>query len=875
MAIPLIPWEPHVFPQEIQEELNRRALNRGLNYKNIDSSTWSSDGDWNEYRGPMTTWIRVCSNGAGLDELNKPGFVLYGGKDFYSVYGFNNGEISGGSNDSIIGYTPHGVPHIIENDLVNSDYPIHVPTPEIEKFSATIQKEILRRVTIEWTCYSSKQLEYMTPYFLVPGISVVIEWGWNHFNPLSLIDLTNDNNLAELYNNPYPLYTNNILQSKGNYEVLFGLITNFEWSIEGTKIRCKTEVTSKDRLLAGQMVKANTIDVETQLNKEKNNSPSSIPDLKPKDSLQQFIEVNINKFKQFANRGDKSMDVVINEITHNTDNFELAQFVRYIKKQHPDNYKEYLFGVFSGRDEISSTQTVQRTISSNLNLHYENATYTIKQIGGPYANKDDDFDCQSPRKDFWINLGLLIEIINFKNSNLRGVNDKSLFRVDVDDCVINAHPNLISSCGKILLIPNSKAPKYFYGNFGYQKIKSDHIDEYQTKMKSSTYSLDIKNVRNSIDNNKKTNTKVSGVDYANDRLFRICFPLGAKVYRDDLNFIINSNRIELKSDRYDFSFPLSKDFYDSTDGGDARIYKENYTGFFKDLYFNTQELVNIIKNDSVKTYDDLYKEIFSSINKATSDFWKFKLTAGTGRKSTTGLASMKVIDENMGQYTSNEGEIFTFDYYGADGLLQSINFRPQLSNAQAIRTIYAQINNDNKKSVLSDQNQLLDYKFRDKLFSTNSKMEDTSGNYTSDEGFKEMMARIQALKPLEDAFQVTIKTDKGPTIFRLAIPENSSELLTMLLDDGDKEYNPRYTGIMPNIQAEFTIQGLAGLRTFGMFRVRGLPEPYSENNIVFRIVNLNDSVQNGQWTTTIVAGVIPLRGWLRSKLSLSDKAAAK
>ena len=249
----------------------------------------------------------------------------------------------------------------------------------------------------------------------------------------------------------------------------------------------------------------------------------------------------------------------------------------------------------------------------------------------------------------------------------------------------------------------------------------------------------------------------------------------------------------------------------------------------------------------------------------------------TGRGSTKELATMKVIDENFSQYTSNRGEVYTFDYYGADSVLQSINFRPTLSNAQAIRTIYAQTNTDSKRKViLSDSGQLLDYKFRDRLFVNNNASTATErAQQFKDDGFRDRMGRLQGLKPPDDSFQMTTKKGDSPIIYRLAIPPGNEDILTLLLDDGDTDWNPRYTGIMPGIQAEFTIQGLAGIRTFSVFRVRGLPEPYSENNIVFRTINVNDSVAGGQWTTTIVAGVIPLKGFLASKLAITSAEVKK
>lgn len=865
MAIPLIPWESHVFPAAIQTELRRRAKNRGMNPVISAQTTWQHNnddgGEWESYRGPMTAWARVCSNGYGIEHENPshdmPGFVFYGGKDFYTSYGINGGVFNSprgfASNQTILGYTPDGMAHIIENDKLSDDYPIHVPNPEIEKISATIQKEILRRVRIEWTCFSFKQLEYMTPYFLVPGISVIVEWGWNHFNPASLLDLDNEDELARLYNNPYPLYTDNILASKGNYEVLFGIVTNFEWSIDGNKIRCVTEVTSKDRIWAGQIVNENMVEKDESLaNDEK--------PVRVVDSLKQFVTSYIAKFYDLIDP-TKSADSIIEGILGDTNN-PLQAFIKYVKDNHPTNYKEYLFGLFYGRDE--------KTVSLSKAV-------------------DGDFDYQKSRTHLWINMGLIIEIINFHSSQLKGVKDEPLFRIDVDDCVISAHPNLISSNGNILLIPNAKAPKYFSGLFGmnvqnkkeesqaynlFSSEMGDYSDEYKKKMTPCGGITKAPKVKDMEEESKLMKREVS-LRWADRRLKTVLSPLlSPQIQRDNLSSIINSNRIRFSEKSEYLEFPFDKD-YEVEEGGSVRRYDRYFTGFFRNLYLNVSQLKEAVEDERNITYRQVLDDLFNRMNSAASDFWSFKLVGSTGRYNTTGLATMKIVDDKMGQYTSNEGEIFTFDYYAADGLLQSVGFRPMLSNAQAIRTIYAQNEvNANKAVGLSGANQLLDYKFKDRLSKTNNKTQNKKPTEIfRTNSFKSSLEKLQALRPPDNkSFQMTVKSFDGEeVIFRLAIPNDNAEVLSLILDDNDKELNPRYCGIMPGIQAEFTIQGIAGIRTFAMFRVRGLPEPYSENNIVFRVINVNDTVQNGQWTTTIIAGVLPLRAYFCSKLGLSPK----
>ena len=131
-------------------------------------------------------------------------------------------------------------------------------------------------------------------------------------------------------------------------------------------------------------------------------------------------------------------------------------------------------------------------------------------------------------------------------------------------------------------------------------------------------------------------------------------------------------------------------------------------------------------------------------------------------------------------------------------------------------------------------------------------------------GFDDTMRQLQqGDSPADGSYQIT----SNGIIYRLALPSDTVQQL--LLDDSDEDNNPKYTGIMPGIQATFTVQGVGGLRTFMMFLCKNLPAPYSEQNIVFRIVNLEENIEPGNWTTTITAGVIPLRRFIKSRLGIS------
>lgn len=833
MPQPIIPWEPCNIPIEIQGELNRRKINRSFKYDGWDTST----GDWSKYRGPMTPWVRFCSNGAGrvnpyegTEYYDKQGFVLFGGKDFYSGYGFRSPYQGGQASTSIIGYMPDGTPHTIENDLKTSDYPVHVPPPEIEKIDVVIQKELYRRAKVEWVCFSKAQLEYMTPYFLVPGLTCILEWGWNLYNPKSLLNLDNVPQLKKYNDNPYPLYTKNILLSNGNYDVLFGRITGFEWSADGNKFKCITEITSQDRLYSGLVVDAKS--------EFRNKDAEEDRSITPFEDLKNFINKTLPLFKEVRNNIPALLD----------------DTVTYIKEHHPDNWQEYVYGVFYGRDS--------EVLKNRIN--------NVKEY-----SSDQDFDRPAGSKDLWLNLGLVMECINKHHDKLETPKRNQIFRVDIDDVVISGHPNLISCDGSVLLIPNATAPKYFCGDYGFRPPPGKIEPTRTVPSEPGDYDvLQNSTVPVNTSAKKRKLAEESGAigAIADYRLKSICQQEGGS-YRDDIDVLIN--RVRYGS----FNIPIRRNYafpFKANVIIGKHQYGEKYSGLLRDLYVNIEHLKKLINDDSIKTYTQLIEKLMSDISEAAGGFWDFRLVSGTGywkNDDDDKPATMKIVDYKFVNLQNITDPVYTFDYSDADSLLMGLGFKPTLSNAQAIRTIYAQTNNPGNKVVLTNgENELLDYMFKDRLALDSQGKEPRIKKDADEEHWETMRLLQQITPPSPKVYQMTTKEDEKIIIRRLAIPSEQASILKLLLDDGDEENNPKYTGIMPGIQASFTLQGIGGLRTFMMFLVRNLPEPYSHKNIVFRIVDIQEVVEAGKWNTTITAGVIPLRKHIAKRLGIDLKS---
>jgi hypothetical protein len=896
MPAPIIPWQPSNIPGEIQAELNRRKINRSFRYVDQQQGGWDNtvDGDWKKYRGPMVSWIRVCSNSAGHPLVtgsygtNKERFILYSGKGFYQSYGFQPSSTAGGSNYQVIGYTPGNYtsvgpgqpsePHIIENSLIQpsdepTNYPIHVPPPEISRMEVTVQKELYRRAQIEWVCFSWKQLVYMTPYFLVPGITCMIEWGWNHYNIQSLVNLGDKKLMRELWDNAYPLYTNNILKSNGNYDVVYGIVTNFNWSVEGNKIICTTEITSKDRLYSG-IAKDYGLTVDDKKSKTKNGLFQSLKDfIDNKDTMKNLRDlvtvspvISTSLLSKDVKNQNNGMwyDILnpllqlpsLNQSNGTTVTQETQQAQRAIRSS-------YVFGLFSGRPSDA----------------YDKG----EKFGSPKAN-DFDFGPKSTpdANKLWINMGMITAILNYFSALDSGAkNGENMFEVDIQNCVIGGHANLIS-CDPRVLIPNYKAPKFLYGLVGLK----NNTDGTPPSPKFP-YSYQVVN-------------PLSAKSIQDKRLKDMLLQPGNACYRDNLDSIINYNRYrwaKVANDTYQkspinsYSFPshgLDNVVLPISPRGLAGNQLEtDVSGLLSNIYISYGLLKEAVGDESNVSYTDIYKHILQVLMSAADGFWDLALTEVDG--------VLTISDKKfVGKYALKQQNdiVYSFDYYDADSIIKALKFRPVLSDAQATRAIYGEVNNANSKYKYLDKNDVLDYKFRDAVIGTpeNKAQGDSQGdldkrqtaqgqqmdllsnvqtiNAQNDDGTLQMSLNPyrQGSKPytLDKNGKVVVVPNDMPEIIKLVMPY--PQLLRLLINDGDFDNNPRYCAVQPGIILELTIQGIGGLRTFQYFTVKNLPEPYSDRNIIFRITDVIQTLEAGGWECVIRAQPLPLRGYIKSRL---------
>jgi len=98
-----------------------------------------------------------------------------------------------------------------------------------------------RTANINWTAGSLDDLDRLTPHFLTPGLTVLLDWGWVMKEPPSTF--FNDGIIdPDAFNNPMP----KIYENKGNYDAIAGIVSNFNYKLnEDGTFDCSTTITAK------------------------------------------------------------------------------------------------------------------------------------------------------------------------------------------------------------------------------------------------------------------------------------------------------------------------------------------------------------------------------------------------------------------------------------------------------------------------------------------------------------------------------------------------------------------------------------------------------------------------------------------------------
>ena len=759
-------WEVQNIPVALIRELRRRknSNNVGFNYPSSGDPSGVVYDFFNkhgQYKGPMTPWIRVFSNGTGIAGnglvprstiLNKngkekeyDGFLFIPGNGFYESYGFKQEGNILKQDKAIIGYEANGEAHYIDlkyrsqfsykwpstfnkngnivESVQKSEVSSVLPPPNLDSIEIKTSKDMLSFATIKFKCYGLAQLEYLAPFFLTPRINVFVEIGWNLFNINSLIELSNANECWSIIQSPQKVM-DKWYQSYGNYGCITGIITKYNFATQdGTIYDCSVELTSRQALFAGMPAENN---VSTAVETKTDANGKKIPtETKEYTGLKTFLKTALPKLKQVVIDRKNFMEYITTNGISNSEDYDNSITQEFLKQQ------TFYDGKVENRIFIGRTDAPNVYKKPSIPVGDDGISYKSVQIGGvnykAVSYKDDrcDFDTKGD-DEVWMQLDFLFEVAN----KFCSVVSNKTFTINVDK-IINAHPNLIS-CDPHVLIPNGIAPKFNIGkklpDESYlNTIKNNKLDptaqsRVETEIKSGGY---LKNGDPNQNNFLKSKYDVEITD-VNDELYRAAKKVEtvfktAGAYRDNLDTVINRLYYDIgglseDSPSDNISFPFIYDKNVEVSGQELvltdpqkqrsstikRTYKKFRYGNLKNIYISKTKVLEIVENKEVQTWQQFANAVLNIINEASNGFWKFQI-------SQDDLGGLSILDNNyidLGDKAPSLKQVYVFDAGGTDSCIKNISFDTSLTSEQATLTLFqAGINKpDNSDTSMSAKN---------------------------------------------------------------------------------------------------------------------------------------------------------------------------
>ena len=174
----------------------------------------------------LNAWVRVSSGvGSGCMLYSNPNYGL-----FKAAGDSNVGALYGNSSQSgTIGFTWGGGAINVTGENVGKPSPT-IDSLEVDEGAGNLS----RKANITMTAYTIEQLDELSKYFLEPGFTIFIEFGWNRPEALSGFQSKLSANSVAKYQSFKETNTRRS-QTKGYYDNFLGFITGGSVSISGDK----------------------------------------------------------------------------------------------------------------------------------------------------------------------------------------------------------------------------------------------------------------------------------------------------------------------------------------------------------------------------------------------------------------------------------------------------------------------------------------------------------------------------------------------------------------------------------------------------------------------------------------------------------------
>jgi hypothetical protein len=861
--------------------------------------------DNTEYVSSLNAWIRVSSGvGAGLIMQSNANFSLL------KAAGVKTGAIYGNASESgALGTDWSG-------NQVSTGVDVGLrPSPIVSSFecdegggTATLS----RKATFKITTFTQKQCDAVCKYFLEPGFTVFIEWGWNqpeaftgYSDKLSANYVVNFNSIKNLQSRRQ--------KCKGLYDNYLGFITGGSIAANGDKWEITVNCTGFPELPAYLMISDKVTPKKSDVNK----GPAAVSfvtstiqnetDLGKKRFMMMFNQLPSNRrsaglqAKLFKN---SMMLLAINYI-----NFDEA--VR-------ENFQSIAGdSVLAKAEGILSLGLVDGTTTIGVKDSYE-----IKDANGQTiaTEKVDSVEIPDGTKligeEKFIRFGAVMEIINSLGAVGYVIGNKKIkFRIESRECVCSAFKKIFSTDKTKLFIPNQNTPKF-------------SIAEALNSPKPQT---DFTQVQ---DNSVKF-----GGD--NNKVIEITFPYKGTLTNGK---VTGGSKGGAKIGLVDAAM------------GTAGVTKAtNDWGFLDDLYVNFDFVKGIIETKNFLMKDALY-QILNGISSAAGSVWDFQIIEQSNADGTDVI--LKIVDLNFVSKQDNPlAGIMALPMTGPNSVFIDASLDLDISGAKMNQIIGSRLGTKNNSSSPSTTGALFAVGLTDMVLNKiemekeetlnlaesagtldeSSVKKEESGNVKKPDGTIEQSGGNKFLGKAAKLYNSAAGVFTDNPDYKLTIgleqakiDDTNTEIeqekernFKLFLDkvgvyprvqyqkdstldskaDGFNLYDTVYIGalndltvfehlklgyeiisdvadnntgpIMP-IEFTFTVHGISGMKRGDKFRILGLPAKYSTAGF-FQVMTIKHTIDGMLWKTEIKGGFrqVSLKTAQANAKTVAANAAAK
>jgi hypothetical protein len=402
---------------------------------NIDSkieATIKGYANDNLAASKLNAWVRVFS---GANE----GLILQSNTDFklFAAAGAGNAIYGSADRSGVIGktwgtgYVTSGVGRALR------------PSPIITSLNSKEGQDLISR-TCEFsiTCFSLEQLELIQTYFMEPGYSIGVEWGWNTpKGVISLVPSTGQSNIlnaiADATINTQTLNEKRF-NSNGEYDIFLGFIIGSSVSSDGENFKVDVKLRGAPALPA-YLQSQNRITVKSsgvpvpEVDEKKVKAPYSPQELEAAaDGEDSGKLLGQRRFKYMFNelpafRQTENVKGLINEVTYS----DFINFDAAVSKKISEFIKTNEGSFFPS---VFGEPIVEVTFEG----------------GSAEIEKEKIFS-----KNRYIRFGLAIDILNkIGEVDHYEIGDKKIsFTIDISNSIIGAFPSMFSTKSSKLIIP--------------------------------------------------------------------------------------------------------------------------------------------------------------------------------------------------------------------------------------------------------------------------------------------------------------------------------------------------------------------------------------------------------------------------------------